>query len=134
MYTAGGPISMKRLWTSRIPAQRCASGHQHVKHLLPRQRIDARRCLQPKRASFGLPRFNLDEGKKCDKAGGSFYAATVWLDGSTSIRFEQTSAKIWSLERQMQEAMEVSRCRANNNPKCREQQGYKSTGGLGPSA
>ena len=101
MYTASADLGEADL-DQRIPLS-IAQWHQHVNLCFPP--TDRRAEMLKPNARYGL-RGSISTKEECDKAGGSFMPRLFgWM--VHVYPFEQTSAKIWSLERQMQNMMEM---------------------------
>lgn len=101
MYTASARFSEAEL-DQRIPLS-VAQWHQHVNLCMP---PGSRRAemLKPN-TRFGM-RGSIATKEECEKAGGSFVPRLFgWM--VHVYPFEETSSKIWSPERQMQDAMEM---------------------------
>jgi dienelactone hydrolase len=101
MYTASAEVAEAAL-DQKIPLS-IAQWHEHVNICLPAGSNRAE-TLKPN-TRFGL-RGSISTKDECDRAGGRFLPRLFgWM--VHVYPFEQTSERIWSLERQMQNAMDM---------------------------
>jgi hypothetical protein len=101
MYTASARFSEAEL-DQRIPLS-VAQWHEHVNFCMPPGGSRAE-MLKPN-ARFGM-RGSIATKEECDTAGGNFVPRLFgWM--VHVYPFEQTAEKIWSLDRQMQNVMEM---------------------------
>lgn len=121
MYTASARFSEAEL-DQRIPLS-VAQWHEHVNFCMP-PGGNRTEMLKPN-ARFGM-RGSIATKEECDKAGGNFVPRLFgWM--VHVYPFEQTVEKIWSLDRQMQNVMEMEPAALTRSGSLRNSDGASSS-------